>query len=456
MAKTVTRYVCQNCGATTTKWLGYCSQCGSWNSYEEEVVRPSGAGKSTRRQIGQSPAESPVQPLHEVSSEDFQRFEVEDSEINRVLGGGIIPGSVTLLAGQPGIGKSTLMLQLACRNALKVLYVTGEESKEQVRMRADRIGIENEACYLNCETELGAILKTIEDLKPDLVILDSIQTAWTDMLESAPGTISQIRECASQLQQFSKAQQTAVFLIGHITKEGAIAGPKVLEHIVDVVLQFEGDPHYHYRIMRCLKNRFGSTDEMGIYEMGSEGLRPVENPSEIFLSHAGTGLSGSAISVILEGQRALMMETQALVSPAVYGTAQRSATGFDVRRMHMLLAVLEKRSGFMFSQHDVFLNLAGGLRVSDPGLDLAVVAALVSSLQDIAVDAKSCFTGEVGLSGEIRGIGRVEQRIREAGRLGFEQIYIPAQHMDSLKGFKGQISLHPVSTVHELISEVFG
>ena len=455
MAKTITRFVCQNCGASSTKWMGFCSQCDSWNTYEEEVVKPGNAAASPRQKSALRASSKEVQTIQEVDPKEHSRLALTDPELSRVLGGGIIPGSVVLLAGQPGIGKSTLLLQVACQNPMRILYITGEESKEQVRMRADRIGIANSECYLHCETNLADITRAIEQVRPSIVILDSVQTVFTEELESAPGTISQIRECAAQLQQYAKTHHIAIFLIGHITKEGSIAGPKVLEHIVDVVLQFEGDPHYHYRILRCMKNRFGSTDEMGIYAMGAEGLSTVDNPSEIFLSHAGSGLSGSAVSVILEGQRALMMETQALVSHAVYGTAQRSATGFDTRRLHMLLAVLEKRSGFLFSQQDVFLNLAGGLKVADPALDLAVVAALVSSLQDIPIDAGACFAGEVGLSGEIRGISRVEQRIKEADRLGFSRLYLPEQHRESLETFKGNIRLVFIGSVHDLISEVF-
>lgn len=455
MAKSHSRYVCQECGATSTKWLGYCAQCGNWNTYQEEIVTREVSGTPGNRKSGGKSTQK-AKPIQEIPTEGYHRIPLVDEELSRVLGGGIIPGSLTLVAGQPGIGKSTLMLQTAIRERYRVLYVTGEESLQQVKMRAERLGMVNEECFLLAETNLDAITRQIEEVKPLLVIIDSVQTIFTDLLESAPGTVSQVRETSAILQQFAKQHNIAIGLIGHITKEGSIAGPKVLEHIVDAVLQFEGDPHYHYRILRCLKNRFGSIDEMGIYEMEASGLREVSNPSELFLSNDSAGLSGSAIAVVQEGRRAILLETQALVSTAVYGTAQRSATGFDTRRLHMLLAVLEKRSGFTFGNQDVFLNLAGGLKVNDPALDLAVVAALISSLQDIPNDAQSCFTGEVGLSGEIRAVSHIEQRIREADRLGLQHMYLPAQHRDSLKGMKAGLSLHFVTNIHDMVSEVFG
>ena len=378
-----------------------------------------------------------------------------DDELNRVLGGGIVTGSLVLIGGQPGIGKSTLMLQVALQLGAKVLYVSGEESDEQIRMRAERIGRLHPECYVLTETNAEKVLQLASDLQPDLVVVDSIQTLSSPYIDSTPGSISQVRECAGELQRFAKTTQIPVFIIGHITKEGSIAGPKLLEHIVDVVLQFEGDQNYTYRILRTIKNRFGSTDEMGIYEMQSGGLRQVANPSELLISQKDEDLSGSAIAATMEGMRPMLIEAQGLVSTAVYGTPQRTATGFDLRRLSMLLAVLEKRGGLPFAQNDVFLNIAGGIRVDDPAIDLAIVAALISSLEDIAIPTGICLAGEVGLSGEIRAVNRIEQRIQEADRLGFQHIYISKFNTKGLQSDRYQIEIHPIGKIEQLYQSLF-
>jgi len=399
----------------------------------------------------------PAQPVevHAITAAQAPRLQTPDSELNRVLGGGIVPGSLVLVGGQPGIGKSTLLLQLAIGIPQKVLYVSGEESLEQLKMRADRLGISSKACFMLTETNTERLLKQAKSLEPDLVIIDSIQTMSSPVIDSMPGSISQVRECAGEFQRFAKEVNIPVFLVGHITKEGSIAGPKLLEHIVDTVLQFEGDRHYTYRILRTLKNRFGSTDELGIYEMQSSGLRPVENPSELLLSQNEEELSGSAVAATLEGMRPMLIETQALVSRAVYGTPQRSATGFDLRRLSMLLAVLEKRCGFQIGQHDVFLNIAGGIRVDDPAIDLAIISSLISSLEDIAIPSSICFAGEVGLSGEIRAVNRVEQRIQEADRLGFQEIYISKYNTKGLDPSRFSIKIKTVAQVEALFQALF-
>lgn len=438
MAKLKTVYFCSNCGNESPKWMGKCPACGEWGSLVEEVIRKDAASKreDTRSfDLGKSIA----QPIGEIRADEEPRIDMLDGELNRVLGGGLVPASLVLIGGEPGIGKSTLVLQTMLKlSNIKTLYVSGEESARQIKLRADRIGILNDNSLILCETNLDQIFTHVKNSNPDLVIIDSIQTIYSDMLESSPGSISQVRECAAAILKFAKQSGTPVILIGHITKEGSIAGPKVLEHIVDTVLQFEGDHHYMYRILRSIKNRFGSTAELGIYEMNQSGLREVTNPSELLLTQNHDGLSGASISAAIEGVRPLLIETQALVSTAAYGTPQRSATGFDIRKMNMLLAVLEKRAGFKLAQKDVFLNIAGGLRVSDPGLDLSVISAVLSSSLDISIDNDTCMTGEVGLSGEIRPVNRIEQRILEAEKLGFSRILIPA---NNLKGFNAKVNI---------------
>lgn len=428
MSKFKTQYICQNCASVFPKWMGKCSSCNQWNSLIEEVVMQ---GKDTEQQLKRSEAlfgtaiNSTSIPIMEVQSIAEQRILSADEELNRVLGGGIVQGSIILLGGEPGIGKSTLLLQLALqlKNA-KVLYISGEESATQIKMRAERIGIENTMCYLLTETNIVAIFKHLKAVQPKLCIIDSIQTLVSGALESTAGSVSQIRECAAEMQRYAKESNIPVFLIGHITKDGNIAGPKVLEHMVDTVLQFEGDMHHAYRLLRTKKNRFGSTSELGIYEMLQNGLRQVSNPSELFISENLRQLSGIAIAATIEGQRPLLIETQALVSSSAYGTPQRSATGYDNKRLNMLLAVLEKRCGFKFGDKDVFVNIAGGIKVEDPAIDLAVICALLSSFEDVCIPKGVCFAGEVGLSGEVRSVTRLEQRISEAEKLGFKKIYL--------------------------------
>jgi len=452
MAKLKTAFFCQNCGTQSPKWIGKCPSCGEWNTFVEEVLQgaPSVSGVVSRK-----PASTP-RPIHELDTSANQRIVLADEELNRVLGGGLVPGSLILFGGEPGIGKSTLMLQLALRQTdLSVLYVSGEESEDQIRMRADRIGLGNQRCLILMETDLSQVLGHLQDVQPGLVIIDSIQTLHSELVESFPGSVSQVRECATRLLKYAKENQVPVFLIGHITKEGSLAGPKVLEHMVDTVLQFEGDRQHVYRILRTTKNRFGSTNELGIYEMQSTGLRSVENPSEILIQSGGVALSGSAVSAALEGMRPLMIEIQALVSTAVYGTPQRSTTGFDIRRLNMLLAVLEKRCGFRLGMKDVFLNIAGGMRLEDPAMDLAVVAAVLSSNEDIALPGTTCFAGEVGLSGEIRAVTRLEQRIQEASRLGFERMFVARPGKGKLPEAR-EMEVISVSRVDELFSGLFG
>ena len=422
MVKVKTTFFCQNCGAQSAQWMGKCKACNEWNTIVEEVV--SKTQNESAWKIGATQKGNIAQSIQEISLENEPRIDTSDKELDRVLGGGIVPGSLVLLGGEPGIGKSTLILQVALRLQHKVLYVTGEESDKQIRMRAERLGFKESSCHILTETNTQNIFQQVVAVQPDLLVVDSIQTLQTNSIESSPGSISQIRECTSELMKFAKESGTPVLLIGHINKDGHIAGPKILEHMVDVVLQFEGDRNHVYRILRANKNRFGSTAELGIYEMQSQGLREVSNPSEILISQKDEALSGVAISATIEGVRPLMIETQALVSSAVYGTPQRSATGFDLRRLSMLLAVLEKRCGFKLGAKDVFLNITGGIKVDDPAIDLGVVCAILSSNVDMAIDDKSCFAAEVGLSGEIRPINRCEQRIQEAEKLGFERIFI--------------------------------
>jgi DNA repair protein RadA/Sms len=455
-AKTV--FFCTSCGASSPKWLGKCPQCNEWNTYQEEVVHKESVQEEKHKAWNEGStresAQKPI-PLSEVKAGETIRVNSSDAELNRVLGGGIVPGSLVLIGGQPGIGKSTLLLQVALKIGAKVLYVSGEESEEQIKMRADRIVPNAKQCYIMTEINISKILKQAKDLGPQLMIVDSIQTVYSPHLDSAPGGVSQVRECAAELLRFAKETNVPVFLIGHINKDGEIAGPKLLEHIVDAVLQFEGDRNYTYRILRTLKNRFGSTDELGLYEMQTTGLREVSNPSELLLSQKDEDLSGSAVAATIEGLRPMLIETQALVSKAVYGNPQRSATGFDMRRLSMLLAVLEKRCGYFFSMNDVFLNIAGGIRVDDPAIDLAITAALISSLQNVAIPRDLCFAGEVGLNGEIRAVTRIEQRIQEADRLGFKDIFISKYNFKGIDTKKYQIRIHTLGKVEELRTELF-
>jgi len=457
MAKAKTIFFCSSCGASSPKWMGKCPQCGEWNTYQEEVIQKETAAEEKRRSwAGTGKGEAPkATPLGAIQTGATSRMATPDGELNRVLGGGIVPGSLVLIGGQPGIGKSTLLLQVAVQLPAKVLYVSGEESEEQIKMRADRLPEGKSDCYILTETNTTKILQQAQELQPQLLVVDSIQTMSSPHLDSAPGGVSQVRECAAELLRFAKETNIPVFLIGHINKEGDIAGPKLLEHIVDCVLQFEGDRHNTYRILRTLKNRFGSTDEMGIYEMRSAGLREVSNPSELLLSQKDDDLSGCAVAATMEGLRPMLIETQALVSKSVYGTPQRSATGFDMRRLQMLLAVLEKRCGYYFSMNDVFLNLAGGIRVEDPAIDLAIVSALISSLLDVSVPSNVCFAGEVGLSGEIRAVSRIEQRIAEADRLGFKEIYISKYNAKGLDFKKYGIRVLSLGKVEELKGALF-
>lgn len=436
--------------------MGKCPACGQWGTMKEFKTAPSKPSRG-KPSILPTLMEEKAVLLHEIDADIEPRIDMGDAELNRVLGGGLVPGSLVLLGGEPGIGKSTLTLQTVLRlQDRRILYVSGEESARQIKLRADRLGPTNEGLYVLCETSLEKIFQHIEDVKPELVVIDSIQTIQTETVESSAGSISQIRECAAALLRYAKSGGVSILLIGHINKEGSLAGPKVLEHIVDAVLQFEGDQHHLYRILRSIKNRFGSTSELGIYEMRHDGLRQVSNPSELLLTENREGLSGVAISCSIEGVRPFLIETQALVSTAAYGTAQRSTTGFDGRRLNMLLAVLEKRVGFKLAQKDVFLNIAGGLRVTDPAIDLSVVAAVLSSNGDMPIEGDVCMAGEVGLSGEIRPVARIEQRIAEAQKLGFNRILIPAHNAKGLAPKQYKIELVPVRRVVEAVRELFG
>lgn len=460
MAKEKTVYVCSHCGQDSAKWVGRCPACGEWNTYKEMTVRPSSAttaeNRARRALVGLPEREVRPMALSEIRAEEEPRIDMHDAELNRVLGGGMVPGSLILLGGEPGIGKSTLLLQTVLRMSdRRVLYVSGEESEKQIKLRADRIDPSAD-CLLVCETRLEQIFTHIKNTSPDLVVIDSVQTISSEALESAPGSITQVRECAAAILKYAKESGTPVVLIGHITKEGSIAGPKVLEHIVDTVLQFEGDRHYFYRILRSIKNRFGSTSELGIYEMRADGLRPVDNPSGLLLSQGDEELSGIAISAAIEGVRPFLIETQALVSTAAYGTPQRSATGFDLRRLNMLLAVLEKRVGFKLAAKDVFLNIAGGIKVTDPAIDLSVIAAVLSSNVDTAIERNVAMAGEVGLSGEIRPVTRIAQRIGEAQKLGFTRMLIPEANMKGLDARQMGIDLVPVARVEHALRELFG
>ncbi len=449
--KTKTTFFCQNCGAQFPKWVGKCTSCNEWNTIVEEVIQKE--EKNSWKQSSTKKKVSKALKINEISISDEDRIPTNNEELNRVLGGGLVNGSVVLLGGEPGIGKSTLLLQIALLMRNKVLYVSGEESQSQIKLRAERLAGKNENCLILTETKTQNIFKIIEETIPDVVVIDSIQTLHTDYIEASPGSISQIRETAAELIKFAKETSTPVILIGHITKEGAIAGPKILEHMVDVVLQFEGDRNHTYRILRAQKNRFGSTAELGIYEMLNTGLREVSNPSEILISEKDSDLTGTAISATLEGMRPLMIEVQALVSTAVYGTPQRSATGYNIKRLNMLLAVLEKRAGFRLGAKDVFLNIAGGLKVEDPAIDLAVVCAILSSNEEIAIPQNVCFAAEVGLAGEIRAVNRIEQRIIEAEKLGFEKIILSKFNKIAKKNYK--IEIIRVSKMEDVVRVLF-
>tara|TARA_Y100001968_G_scaffold129582_1_gene118297 strand:+ start:5202 stop:6572 length:1371 start_codon:yes stop_codon:yes gene_type:complete len=453
MAKVKTAYYCQNCGAQYSKWQGRCNSCGDWNTIVEEIVeKPVKKDWTSSAKTEAKRAAKPLR-LNEIETAPQYRWKTGNNELDRVLGGGLVPGSLTLLGGEPGIGKSTLLLQISLSFPYKVLYVSGEESQQQIKMRAERIDPNSTNCYILTETKTQNIFRQIEEVSPEVVIIDSIQTLHSDYIESAPGSISQIRETTSELIKFAKESNVPVILIGHITKEGSIAGPKVLEHMVDTVLQFEGDRNHVYRILRSHKNRFGSTHELGIYEMQGSGLREVNNPSEILISKNDEDLSGTAIASTLEGMRPLMIEIQALVSTAVYGTPQRSTTGYNAKRLNMLLAVLEKRAGFKLGAKDVFLNITGGISVDDPAIDLAVVAAILSSNEDISIEKDSCFAAEVGLAGEIRPVTRVDQRILEAEKLGFARIMISKQ--SKLPKASYNIQVIKVSKIEDVVSQLF-
>ncbi|WP_138993838.1 DNA repair protein RadA [Larkinella sp. C7] len=455
MAKTKTTFFCQNCGTQAPKWLGRCPACGEWNTFVEEVItkeepvagnwRPSTATKTTAK----------PKAIHAINYEEQERTLTPDDELNRVLGGGIVPGSLVLIGGEPGIGKSTLLLQIALGlNDTRVLYVSGEESEQQIKMRAERLPVPVSDCYIMTETSTQNIFRTVEHFEPEVLIIDSIQTMHSSLVESGAGSVSQVRECTAEFMKYAKESGTPVFLVGHITKDGSLAGPKVLEHMVDTVLTFEGDRHTTYRLLRTTKNRFGSTSELGIYEMQGTGLRQVTNPSEILISQRDEALSGIAIGSMVEGNRPLLIEIQALVSIANYGTPQRSSTGFDNKRLQMLLAVLEKRGGFRLGQQDVFLNVAGGLKVEDPAIDLSVCAAIVSSYEDIAIPSSVAFAAEVGLGGEVRAVHRVESRISEAEKLGFKQIFISKYNIKGLDFDSYKIKIKPVSKLDEVFQGV--
>lgn len=453
MAKLKSAYFCQNCGYEALKWLGKCPSCNEWNTFVEELIEKNLPGNIVA--FSKSGKTSKPTAILDIQGVEQERYKLADSEFNRVLGGGLVVGSLVLFGGEPGIGKSTLMLQLAISNKdLQVLYVSGEESEQQIKMRAERIGVQNPSCFILSETNIQNIFKQAEEIQPKLLVIDSIQTLYSSEIESSPGSISQVRECTAQLLRYAKTTNIPVFLIGHITKEGSLAGPKVLEHMVDTVLQFEGDRNHVYRLLRSVKNRFGSTNELGIYEMVGSGLRQVENPSEILITNSDSSLSGISIGATMEGMRPMLIEVQALVSTAAYGTPQRSSTGFDSKRLNMLLAVMEKRCGFKLGAKDVFLNIAGGIKVDDPALDLAVVASVLSSNADIAVNKNICLSAEVGLSGEVRPVNRIDQRIYEAEKLGFEKIIISKYNKGiTQKDFK--IELVQCGKLDEVVRALF-
>ncbi len=456
MAKTKTSFLCSNCGAQSTRWEGRCVSCNQWNTLEEITIQA-----ETKTEKKRNPWSSlernhkSSELIQEVQSMQADRMKSSSKELDRVLGGGLVKGSLVLLGGQPGVGKSTLLLQMALRFRESVLYVSGEESAAQIKLRADRIGIRNQECFIYTETNLKKIFNEVKKKAPACVIIDSIQTLMSPDVDSMAGSVSQLRECAGEIQFFAKEHDIPFFIIGHITKEGSIAGPKLLEHVVDVVLHFEGDQNYSYRILRSLKNRFGSTDEIGIYEMVETGLREVTNPSELLIQQHDSHLSGSCIGAAIEGKQPLLVETQALVSTAVYGSPQRSTTGFDNRRLNMLLAVLEKRCELVIANHDVFLNIAGGIKIQDPAMDLPTVCAILSSMHDIPIEQTICFAGEIGLSGEVRSVSRIEQRIQEADRLGFEQIFISSHNLKGMKSNNYNIQIKDIKTVADLLHELF-
>ncbi len=456
MAKVKTAFFCKNCGHESTKWIGKCPSCEQWNTFIEEIIQKDKDSKEDWKDFSETKRKTKTIALKEIIASEEERNQTADQELNRVLGGGIVPGSFVLIAGEPGIGKSTLFLQLGLeiKNTL-TLYVSGEESEQQIKLRADRLNLQNENLYLLTETSTQTIFQEIKKLKPQLVIIDSIQTLHTTLIDSSPGSVSQVRECAAEFQRFAKETNTPVFIIGHITKDGAIAGPKILEHMVDTVLHFEGDRHYAYRILRTIKNRFGNTNELGIYEMTEQGMKGVIDPSEILITQKDEQLSGTAIAAIIEGIRPLLLEVQALVTQSVYGTPQRTVSGFDLRRLQLLLAVLEKRGGFHFGLKDVFLNIAGGIKVEDPASDLAVLCALLSSFEDVPLPQKICFVGEIGLSGEIRTANRMEQRIAEAEKLGFEKIIISKYSQKGLNHKKFNIEIVPLGQVEEVYRYLF-
>ncbi|HEY0741476.1 MAG TPA: DNA repair protein RadA [Chryseosolibacter sp.] len=457
MAKSKTVFYCQSCGYESAKWLGKCPSCNSWNSFAEEVVAKAETTKNEWRQDSIKQKQAKPRTLNEIETSRDIRWDSGDNELNRVLGGGVVPGSLILIGGEPGIGKSTLMLQAGLRlKEQRVLYVSGEESEQQIKMRAERMNDDSENFYILTETNTKNIFKAIEGLDPQVVIIDSIQTLYSDQMESSAGSIGQVRQCSGELMKFAKETNTPVFLIGHITKDGMLAGPKVLEHMVDTVLQFEGDRHLAYRILRTTKNRFGSTSEIGIYEMLGTGLREVSNPSEILISQKDISLSGVTIGATIEGNRPLLIEIQSLVSPASYGTPQRTPTGFDQKRLNMLLAVLEKRCGFRMGTQDVFLNMAGGIKVEDPAIDLAICISIISSMEEIPVSDKACFAAEIGLGGELRAVNRIEQRISEAEKLGFKQIYISKFSQKSIDTKKTKIEIKSFGKLTEVFEDLFG
>jgi DNA repair protein RadA/Sms len=457
VAKTKTIFYCQSCGYESAKWLGKCPSCNAWNTFAEEIVTKQESSKNEWRQDGSKQKLNEAKTLSEIEGASDIRWNSGDQELNRVLGGGVVPGSLILIGGEPGIGKSTLMLQVGLRlKNQKILYVSGEESEQQIKMRAERMNDTSSELYILTETNTKNIFDVAESLKPTLIIIDSIQTLFSGQMESVAGSIGQVRQCAGELMRFAKETNTSVFLIGHITKDGLLAGPKVLEHMVDTVLQFEGDRHLAYRILRTTKNRFGSTSEIGIYEMLGNGLREVSNPSEILISQRDSNLSGITIGATIEGNRPLLIEIQSLVSPASYGTPQRTPTGFDQKRLNMLLAVLEKRGGFRMGLHDVFLNMAGGIKVEDPAIDLAVCISIISSLEEIPVSDKLCFAAEVGLGGELRAVNRIDQRIAEAEKLGFTEIYISKYNQKMLDRSRSSIQIKSFGKLTDVFQDLFG
>lgn len=455
MAKNKTAFFCQNCGTQSPKWLGKCPGCGQWNTLVEELVETKNTAAWTSSTTGIISKARPVL-INDIIGSPEERISTKDHELDRVLGGGIVPGSLVLIGGEPGIGKSTLMLQVGLNMKDRlIVYVSGEESEHQLKMRAERVGKATDSFFVLTETNLESVFSAIAELQAAILIIDSIQTIHSDTIEASPGSISQVRHCTMELMKFAKKTNTPVFLIGHITKDGSIAGPKVLEHMVDTVIQFEGDQHLSYRILRTTKNRFGSTSELGIYEMQNNGLRQVSNPSEILISQRDEALGGVSIAASLEGNRPLLIEIQSLVSPATYGTPQRSSTGFDAKRLNMLLAVLEKRGGFRLGTQDVFLNIAGGLRIDDPAIDLAVAVSIISSMQDMAVSSKICFAAEVGLGGEIRAVNKIENRIAEAQKLGFEEIFISSYNKKGMDLSRFSINIRTFSKLNAIVNTLF-